>query len=112
MNKIIEFINMQIAFFMGEIDYIEYSKFFRRKDNIIIQFTILFIFLVVMGTIYDIPMYMIIWSTIIMIYGFLMQTKATTLKQQMLYSFIWATTSFLISVIMLFLAVEVFGYFK
>lgn len=109
MNKIIEFINMQIAFFMGEVHYSEYYKFYRRRDNLIIQFIILFIFLVVMGFIYNIPIYMVIWCTVIMIYAFILQAKATTLKQQIIYSFIWAITSFLVSIIVLFMAIEVFG---
>lgn len=110
MDRIIEFLNMQIGFFTGEVDYSEYSSFFRRKDNIIIQFLILFIFLVVMGFLNDIPIYIMIWATIVLIYGCILQSKAKTVKQQMLYSFIWAITSFLVSVIILFLAVEFFGF--
>jgi ABC-type nickel/cobalt efflux system permease component RcnA len=44
-----------------------------------------------------------------MIYAFILQAKATTLKQQIIYSFIWAITSFLVSIIVLFMAIEVFG---
>lgn len=103
---------MQIAFCSGEIDYYEYSKYFRKKENLIIQFIMLFSFMVVMGLIFQIPVYVIIGGTLVMMYGFVLQSKAYTVKQQMLYSFIWAITSFVTIAIILIVAVEFFGFMQ
>jgi len=111
MNKLIEFINMQIAFVAGEIDYIEYSKFFRRKDNLIIQSVIIFGFIFVMGFIYNVPIYATVWISIVGVYGIFMQVNATTFKKQMINAVIWGVTSFIISAIALIIAVE-FGFLE
>lgn len=95
MNKIIDFINMYIAFLNGEIDYNDYFKFVRRIDNIIIQFIFLASFLLIAGFIFEMPLPLMIAGNIILLYGILLQSRAENRKQSLIYAFIWAITSFL-----------------
>lgn len=111
-EKLKEMIHMQMAFYAGAIDYNEYSKYFRRMDNLIIQFVILLTFLIAMSFVYQIPIYVIIVMIIVMIYAFVLQSKAQTLKQQILYGFIWGVTSFITVAIILIVAVEFFGFMQ
>ena len=112
METIIEFFYMQVALFTGEIDYVEYSKFMRKKENIIIQVTVVLAFLIIMGLIFDFPIYMIVSSVILIIFGVILQRNSYTFKKQIVNSFIWAITSFIVSVIVLIIAVEFSGFMK
>ncbi|WP_175438399.1 hypothetical protein [Fusibacter sp. 3D3] len=97
-------------FFRGEITYEEFHSFFRRKDMLLIQFVCLLSFLLIMGYINDMPLYVAIGASIVLAYGILLQTKAKTIKEQFMYSALWAISSFIIIVLILIIAVEVFGF--
>ncbi|MFZ5966094.1 MAG: hypothetical protein ACOYVK_02825 [Bacillota bacterium] len=111
-NKLKEFLQIHFSLISGEIDYGEYSSYFRRKDNVIILFIITSLFTLIMGLIYEIPIYVIIGGIVIMGYGMILQSKAKTVKQQLFYSFIWGITSFLTAVIILFISIKFFNFMK
>ncbi len=105
MRTFIAFIDMQRAFWAGEVDYTEYARFVRRKDQVVLQSLFLLGFLLIMVLVYDVPLIMILWMVVVGGYGLLMQKDVDTVGQQFRRALVWGITSFLASAAMLFIGV-------
>ncbi|MCY6369480.1 hypothetical protein [Clostridium ganghwense] len=106
MNKFKELINTQIALFSGLLSFEEYMKIMREKNMLLFQYILLLIFFSICTFIYDIEWYIIVWGVSVLTYGVLLVSKAENIKEHFIYSAIWAISSFIISVIILFIVVS------
>ncbi len=96
---------MQEAYRAKQVTFEAYSLFFRRKDMLVLQGTFLFLFLLVFGLMFGASPLMIAGFTIILIYGLWLQSHAKSLVQILLYSFLWALSSFVVIVAVMVLVV-------
>ena len=110
MKLIKEMINTYVLYFSGNISYEEFSAFFRRKECLVAQYLFLLFFLVVASLMMEIPAIISIAMAIVMLYAVALVSLAKTVKQQLLYSALWAISSFITLCIILVVAVEYFGF--
>lgn len=109
MKTLLAFLNMQRAYWSGEVSYRDYARFVRQKDQVVLQSLFLLGFLLVMVLVYDIPLIMVLWIVVVGGYGLMMQRGVDTVGQQFRRALVWGITSFLASAAMLFIGVG-FGW--
>lgn len=96
---------MTIKFWNGELDYYTYSVEVRKPEYFFPQALTLFLFLTIGAVITGLPLA----GYIIMLYALItmlaMTRKAYTLKKQILIGFLWAVQAFIVSIIVMVIAV-------
>ena len=100
-----ELYSMTLKVLIGEMDYYTYSVEFRKPEYFFPQAILLFLFLTIGTIITGFPLV----GYIIMLYALItmlaMTRKAYSLKKQFLMGLLWAIQAFIVSIIVMVIAV-------
>jgi|GEM_PF-4234734 len=110
MQLLREMMDKYMLYLYGGITYEEFAAFFRRKDCLAVQYSVLMIFLWGGCFVFNIPLVVCIIGSFVMLYGVILISMARTVRQQMFYSAVWAISTFLILCAVLLISVKYFGF--
>lgn len=96
---IMEAFTMHEAYRKREVSLETYSLFFRTKEMLMIQGIFLMSFLFFFAFIFGMPLFMVLGASVLLIYGMWLQSLAKNMLQIMLYAFLWAISSFAVTVL-------------
>ena len=103
--KFYELHSMTLKVLIGEMDYYTYSVEVRKPEYFFPQAILLFLFLTIGAIITDFPLV----GYIIMLYALItmlaMTRKTYTAKKQLLMGLLWAIQAFIVSIIVMVIAV-------
>lgn len=108
LNVYIDLVTMTYKVLAGEMDYYSYSVEVRKPEYFFPQAIVLIAFLTIAVVITGFPLIGYIVLLYALLTGLIMMRKAYTFKKQMFMSFLWALQAFIVSVLIMVLAV----YFK
>lgn len=106
MNTLKKCIKVHKAYMNNEISFENYLLFFREPGPLLLQYLLLQLFLVLASLYMGLPLFMIVWASLILLYGVAIQSGAHSVRSLMIRASIWAITSFILSVLYLFIAIE------
>lgn len=110
MQLLREMMDKYMLYLYRGITYEEFAAFFRRKDCLAVQYSFLMLFLWGGCLISKIPLAVCIGGSVVMLYGVILISLARTVRQQMIYSAVWAISTFMILCTVLFVSVKFFGF--